>query len=138
MKIRSLLLATALTFSATTKAQAAGPQPSTEEQFQDLFVTAGYATAFGAALGAAALTFSGSPERHLRYVAVGASLGFLGGSALGSYLIFAPTFASNGTDDHKSLIAEEAPQGKLVLRPEIDTRSFALKSVAGSMTLLTF
>lgn len=138
MKIRSLLLATALTFSATAKAQPAGSQPSTEEQFQDLFVTAGYATAFGAALGAAALTFSGNPERHLRYVAVGASLGFLSGSAFGSYLIFAPSFASSDKEPHESLIAEGVPHGKLVLRPEIDLRSLALKSVTGSMTLLTF
>lgn len=138
MKIKTLLLAATLMFSAAPKAHATNFQPSTEEQFQDIFVTAGYATAFGAALGAAALTFSGNPERHLRYVAVGASLGFLGGSVLGSYLIFAPSFAWDNESKPHSLIAENAPQGKLVLRPEIDTRSFAIKSVSGSMTILTF
>ena len=68
---------------------------STEERFRDLFVTAGYATAFGAALGAATLSFKTNPENHLRFIAVGASLGFIGGSALGSYVVFSPIFSYN-------------------------------------------
>lgn len=67
---------------------------STEERFQDLFTTAGYATAFGAAMGAAALSFKERPENHLKYVAIGASLGFIGGSILGSYIIFLPVFTT--------------------------------------------
>lgn len=63
---------------------------STEERFQDLFKTAGYTTAFGAALGAAMLAFTPNPASQLRYVAVGASLGFIGGSVFGTYIIFSP------------------------------------------------
>jgi hypothetical protein len=66
---------------------------STEERFQDLFKTAGYATAFGAALGASMLAFTPNPASQLRHVAVGASLGFIGGSLFGSYIIFSPLLA---------------------------------------------
>ena len=38
---------------------------TTEQRFQDLFVTAGYGTAFGAAMGAAVLSFKISPKRTL-------------------------------------------------------------------------
>ena len=65
---------------------------ATDERFQDLFVTAGYSTAFGAALGAAFLAFTDEPASQLRYVAMGASLGFIGGSILGTYIIFSPMF----------------------------------------------
>lgn len=66
---------------------------SSEERFQDLFSTAAYACAFGATLGAAALAFQPEPEKHLKFIAVGASLGFIGGSVLGSYVVFSPVFA---------------------------------------------
>lgn len=66
---------------------------SSEERFQDLFSTAGYACAFGATLGVAALVFQPEPEKHLKFVAIGASLGFIGGSLLGSYVVFSPIFA---------------------------------------------
>lgn len=66
---------------------------SSEERFQDLFSTAGYACAFGATLGVAALAFQPEPEKHLKFVAIGASLGFIGGSLLGSYVVFSPIFA---------------------------------------------
>lgn len=63
---------------------------SAETKFQDVFITAGYATAFGAALGAASLSFVDRPQDHLQYVAVGASLGFISGSVLGTYLVLSP------------------------------------------------
>lgn len=66
---------------------------SSEERFQDLFSTAAYACAFGATLGVAALAFQPEPEKHLKFVAIGASLGFIGGSLLGSYVVFSPVFA---------------------------------------------
>ncbi|MBI2601606.1 MAG: hypothetical protein HYW48_01005 [Deltaproteobacteria bacterium] len=64
----------------------------TEQRFQDLFITAGYSTAFGAALGAAFLGLSSNPSGKMRYIAVGASLGFIGGSVLGTYIVFFPMF----------------------------------------------
>ena len=68
---------------------------TTEERFQDLFVTAGYGTAFGAAFGAALLSFQAKPQDNLRFIAIGASVGFIGGSLLGTYVIFSPTLVSS-------------------------------------------
>ena len=66
---------------------------ATEEHFQELFMTAGYSTAFGAALGAAALGLTDSPAEKLQYLATGASIGFITGSIIGTYIIFTPIFS---------------------------------------------
>ena len=50
-----------------------------ETGFQDMLVTSGYSTAFGAALGTAVMGLTSAPTNNLRYVAVGASLGFIVG-----------------------------------------------------------
>ena len=97
IRVRQSIVALAMIgslFAATARSEAAQAQ-TVEERFQDLFVTAGYATAFGAAIGTAFLAFHEDPSAHLRYVAVGASLGFLGGSVLGSYIIFSPMMSSD-------------------------------------------
>ena len=58
----------------------------TEDGFREVFVTAGYSAAFGAAVGAALLPFFPNPSlSSLRYVAGGASLGFIAGSAFAFY-----------------------------------------------------
>lgn len=94
---------------------------SPEERFQDLFVTAGYSTAFGAALGAAFIGLSPKPAGKLRYLAMGASLGFIAGSVLGTYFVFAPAFAGSDeryiselSDDPYTL---SLPDNTLTLRP---------------------
>ena len=117
-----------------------GYSQSTEERFQDLFITAGYATAFGAALGAAALSFKENPEDHLRFVAVGASLGFIGGSALGSWIIFSPMFTANARSTAPDLWATAPAPGHLRLSPLLGTGAggLELKQIQGSMTLLEF
>ncbi|MBP6217911.1 MAG: hypothetical protein KA436_04940 [Oligoflexales bacterium] len=68
-------------------------QISTEKKFQDVFITAGYSTALGAALGAATVGLSSNPNGKLRYIAVGASIGFISGSFLGSYVVLSPIFS---------------------------------------------
>jgi hypothetical protein len=75
---------------------------STEERFQDVFITAGYATAFGAALGAASLSFYEHPEEHMKDVAVGASLGFIGGTLLGTYVVLTPVLAGKDSENKAS------------------------------------
>jgi len=112
---------------------------SSEERFQDLFITAGYCTAFGAALGTAFLAFTDDPSANLRYVAMGASLGFLGGSVLGSYIIFSPGFADNTTPVGGSLISSNAiPDHGLVLRPVYNRDTQKLASVEAGATLFSF
>lgn len=104
MKNSILSVALALYFaSSIAKAQ------STEERFQDLFVTAGYSTAFGAALGAAFLSFTSNPAQNVKYVAVGASAGFIGGSILGSYLIFSPVFITEHKKTEEGLSFSMVP-----------------------------
>ena len=89
-----LSLAALISLLTTPKLALAEPSP-TEERFQELFVTAGYATAFGAALGAASLSFYPQPDQNLRMIAVGASLGFIGGSLLGTYMALTPVMVEH-------------------------------------------
>lgn len=121
------------------RTQAAQAQ-TVEERFQDLFVTAGYATAFGAAIGTAFLAFHEDPSAHLRYVAVGASLGFLGGSVLGSYIIFSPMISTDDSSaSQNSLIASQAiPQRGIAVRPTWNREAHSLDGVEAGMTLLNF
>ncbi len=149
----SLCFFCALFFAVQARGQA------TEERFHDLFVTAGYATAFGAALGAAFLSFTPDPASELRYVAVGASLGFIGGSVLGSYIIFSPMISFNqdqGERENSRLLAEgvrPAPQKKdlrltnfgdpsadrkLIVKPVYNVATRQLTAVEGTITLLRF
>lgn len=80
---------------------------SAEERFQDLFITAGYSTAFGAALGAAMLAFTPEPSRQLRYIAMGASLGFIGGSIMGTYIIFTPMLSYEQDSKYNDVVAQD-------------------------------
>ena len=144
-RLRSLVTILALVscpLGASQRAKAYdGRSPSTEERFQDLFVTAGYATAFGAALGTAVLFLNPEtdPSTHLRYVAVGASLGFIGGSIMGSYVIFSPMFTAGEGDDAGGLATSgKLPARGIVLRPTIDRDTGRLRAVEGGMTLARF
>lgn len=154
-RFHSLLLAVALFVSfgaSVAKAQ------TTEERFQDLFVTAGYATAFGAALGAAMLSFVPDPAGELRYVAYGASLGFIGGSLMGTYVIFSPMISMEQSPSiHNEAVADsdivtakstaapqlaanryQAPRSGLVLTPVMDGKTGRVESLSGTWTLATF
>jgi hypothetical protein len=108
---------------------------TTEERFHDLFVTAGYATAFGAALGTAILGLTENPADNLQYIAVGASLGFIGGSLLGSYVIFAPVVSNEAPSKHQ--LTFNGSTRALTVRPHFDV-SGSLTAVEAGATLLSF
>jgi hypothetical protein len=56
------------------------------EQYQELFVSAGYSALFGAALGTALLPFlPANSLSNLRVIAGGASVGFIAGSVMALY-----------------------------------------------------
>lgn len=139
---RALACAIAAALLLTTAAPAHAQ--STEERFHDLFVTAGYSTAFGAALGTAFLAFKKNPSENLQSVAIGASLGFIGGSILGSYVIFSPMVAADegeSTDAlaHGTLLTDAPlPTRGVVLRPSYDPTERRVTSFEGGMTLATF
>lgn len=142
IRVRQSIVALAMIgslFAATARSEAAQAQ-TVEERFQDLFVTAGYATAFGAAIGTAFLAFHEDPSAHLRYVAVGASLGFLGGSVLGSYIIFSPMMSSDDSSAaDNSLIASNAIPGRgIAVRPTWNRDTQNLGGIEAGMTLVNF
>jgi hypothetical protein len=87
-KVRAILTITVLTgglvlpLPNTAEAQAL----SHADQYQDLFMNAGYSTLFGAALGIAVLPFLPSTSiSNLRVIAGGASVGFVAGSLMALY-----------------------------------------------------
>lgn len=106
---------------------------STQERFQDLFTTAGYGTAFGAALGAAILPFQNNPEKNLRLVAIGASVGFIGGSLLGSYIVFTPGFTGG---DGFSL--KHQGVGTLAIGPLLDKENLSMKGIQSIIPIASF
>ncbi len=56
------------------------------DQYQDLFMNAGYSTLFGAALGVALLPFLPTTNvSNLRVISGGASIGFVAGSIMALY-----------------------------------------------------
>jgi hypothetical protein len=133
----ALVLALGTAFAAPAGATASAQ--STEERFQDLFVTAGYATAFGAAIGTACLAWTADPASNLKFVAIGASVGFLGGSILGSYIIFSPLVGDATQPQESTLLAGGTVPGHgIVVRPVFDRTSHSLTAVEGGMTLLNF
>ncbi len=124
---------------------------SVEERFQDVFLTAGYCTAFGAALGTALLAWTDDPTENLKYVAIGASLGFIGGSVLGTYVVLAPVAYEpprhdSHSDQESRLTAIGQPrdggiiskQPRLILNPEFDTETTGLVGIRGTFTMASF
>lgn len=133
MRFAPWFLAALITLSPMNTAQG----QSTEEKFQDLFVTAGYCTALGAALGTAMLAWTEDPTANLRFVAMGASLGFFGGSFLGSYIIFSPGLTDLSEGQPGSTIAQ-APADGVMIRPMFHRGTQKLVSLEAGWTVLHF
>ena len=139
-RLLALVLSLGLYTTFTSTAQA---QVTTEERFQDLFLTAGYTTAFGAALGTAVLFLNPNidPAANLRFIAMGASLGFIGGSIFGGYVVFSPLLSADPVVQPGSgnlATAGLLPERGLVIRPTYNTTTHSLASLEGGMTLLRF
>ena len=135
--LRKLLILSALIFSlnASTKAYS----QATEEQFHDLFITAGYSTAYGAALGAAFIALTENPSEKLSYIYVGASLGFIGGSLLGTYFIFSPMLTDGTTQTENTLLGtNQYSQHNLVIRPTYNIKNNKVVGIESAFTLARF
>lgn len=120
---------------------AAAASMTLEQKYQDVFVSAGYSTALGAAVGGALLAFKEEPSEHLRYIAIGASIGFFAGTAFGTYMVVAPSFAASGdTDVEPSLnyAASGAKERQLVVEPIINSKSWTLSGLQAGMVLVDF
>ena len=83
--IAALALTSAILFSSSSKGNLS---ITTSQKFSNLFTTAGYSTVFGAAMGTAILGLSKKPSSNLKYIGIGASVGFISGSILGIFTSF--------------------------------------------------
>lgn len=112
---------------------------ATEQHFHELFITAGYSTAFGAALGAATLGLTENPSEKLRYIATGASLGFIMGSVVGTYVILAPTVSYGSSYSQSEAYGPLPHQTKLIeLAPQINLSRASLDGLRLSWRLSEF
>ena len=135
---RCLIVAYAAFAIPFATAAQAGPT-SLEDKFQEIFVTAGYSTAMGAALGAALLSFQDNPSAHLRYVAVGASVGFIGGTALGTFFAVSPSVRFSDNEQPQPIVASPThKERQLIVSPVIDGKSFQVTSIQTGMILGRF
>lgn len=110
-RLTRLFVATLLALKSFS-GQIALADMDTEEKFETVFVTAGYSTALGAGIGLALLAFTPDPgARMQRYLATGAATGFLGGAALGGYLVLRPdsTPPEEKLDPHKKALRPGYP-----------------------------
>ncbi len=108
-----------------------------EEKFQDMFITAGYSAAAGAAIGAAILVFHDDPKRNLHYISMGASVGFLAGTAVGGWMAFSPAFTENSAP-RPSLYVEQTRQERIVLRPWINIDRLNIQGFEAAAVLARF
>ena len=109
-----------------------------ERWFLNMFTTAGYSTAFGAALGAAMVGLSDKPNK-LRLITKGASLGFIAGSAMGMYLTFQPILIgeSHEKDQLKepAIVSRNSPLG---IKPVFSQQTGKLTQISANMLLAEF
>ena len=124
---------------------------TTTEKFNNLFTTAGYSTAFGAALGAAVLGLSKKPSTNLRYIGIGASIGFISGSLLGvltSFIMpssFQQTQGESSLGQHGGLLApsfkHQVPRPDkpfhLYLQPIFNDADLQLNGMSAGIVLTT-
>jgi hypothetical protein len=111
---------------------------TTEQEFQNLFVTAGYGTAFGAAFGAALLSFQQKPEENLRFIYIGASVGFITGILLGSYMFFSPIFVSESNTEKTNDFLFTSPSKLTIVPTFVTSESYRLSSIQGQWNILSF
>ncbi len=126
------MIASILGFTSNLQAQ------THEEQFQDIFVTAGYATAFGAALGVAGLALTENPQDNLSYIFKGASLGFISGSVMGAYVVINPVMVEKKTDKVELMAENMIPKKGFALQPTFTKDLKSLVGVEAGFTLSTF
>jgi len=93
LSIRNYVTVLALTLVFTFSQQMKAEEIQTTQLFKEIFITAGYTTLLGGLMGTAAMFMSSKhPKKNMRWIGIGASVGFFSGTALGTYLSFGPLF----------------------------------------------
>ncbi len=91
--IKNYLTIFSLIFGFTFSHQIKAEEVQTTQLFKEIFITAGYTTLLGGLMGTAAMFMSSRhPKKNMRWIGIGASVGFFSGTALGTYLSFGPLF----------------------------------------------
>lgn len=135
--MRLLLLFLSLT--ALSLPSIARAQSSLETGFQDMFVTAGYSAAAGAAIGAAALAFQDNPSRNLKFISIGASVGFVGGLLFGGWVALSPALAAGPSRPDPLLpyqLYTNSPTA--VVRPWIHSETGSIVGIEAGTVLARF
>jgi hypothetical protein len=110
-----------------------------ESNFKDMFITAGYSAAAGAAIGAALLSFQQQPLEHLKYMSVGASIGFLGGMSVGSWIVFAPIFVENAAPSATpTKLAHNSKHSQFIIKPWLDTAKNSVSGLEAGLVFASF
>ena len=117
--VRLLVVLLCLIVSAAARAETG------DERFRNLLMISGYSTVIGAAFGAALLAFTAEPGENLDYIARGAAIGFLGGIAVGSFIVFSPLFIAEPWSHNSSPMQ----QLELVLDPSLVDAKLTLSPV---------
>ena len=119
---RSALLFLFITSLFSRHSYAGSSLTTTSKQFQQIFTTAGYSSVLGAALGGAVVGLSKQPKQNLRFIILGASIGFISGSLLGGYFAFRPTIAqkNNSHPLDYSLAPPHPKAPSITIEPVVD------------------
>lgn len=117
LNCRKIAFCIIASFGWVKSAGTAHASVDTDEKFETVFTSAGYSTALGAGIGAALLAFTANPKEKFHYITTGASVGFLGGTALGGYLVLVVD-SGHGRDrlDPRQKAVELTPRGRNGLR----------------------
>lgn len=136
IKVAQVICLTALLVGLGLLPTKVSAETPLEQGFQDMFVTAGYSAAAGAAIGAAVLILQDEPSKHLKFITIGASVGFLGGTLVGGWMAFSPLLADNQTPKYSPLLT--GPDSRLIVRPWIDSGNFSLLGVEAGAIVASF
>ena len=114
-------------------------QSSLESSFQDMFVTAGYSAAAGAAIGAAALAFQDNPGRNLKFISIGASVGFVGGLLFGGWVALSPALAEGPSQlETLSPLLTTDQSSRFAVRPWIHSETWSIVGIEAGTVLARF
>ena len=136
-RVRLLVVLLCLTGSVAARAETG------EARFRNLLMISGYSTVIGAAFGAALLAFTAEPGENLDYIARAAAIGFLGGVAVGSFMVFSPLFIEEPWSHNSSPMQQlelvfdpSLVDARLTLSPVLSRRGVA--ALAARVSLWKF
>jgi len=102
------------------------PVNSVDGDFQELMKKSVASSLFGATMGLALISFTEEPMTHLNFIAMGASVGFILGSVIWSYILFYPTFERYQELPQRS---SSPPSQRFYILPVVHKKGLAVEGV---------